>query len=321
MTDWATTACYGSLTGQTGGRTNSAVTWPPVFPPDIPSAPARVLELWPEGVPGLKPDGGPERIVEETRVTNIHRPTLACWPAPPGRANGTAAIVCPGGGYVRLAVVNDGELVARWLNSLGVSAFVLKSRLVEYGQPAPLQDVLRALRTVRAGAAGFGVRADRVGALGFSAGGHLAACAALLPAHPLGQTGVAMDAVNARPDFAALVYPVITMAEPFMHAGSRDALLGPAATPELAAFWSVECQVAPGAPPFFLAHAQDDDVVPVENSLAFYTALRRAGVPAELHLYETGGHSHGLLSPMGGPGEWPRRMEDWLRRRGLLDKP
>lgn len=294
--------------------------WPPVFPSDIPAAPAKIIELWPEGVPGFKPDGGPERMLDELRVANIHRPTLSFWPAPAGRANGTAVILCPGGGYVRLAVVNDGERVARWLNSLGVSAFVLKSRLVECGQPAPLQDVLRAIRTVRAGAAEFGVRADCLGVLGFSAGGHLAVCAALLHTHALGKTGAPMDAVNARPDFAALIYPVITMTEPFMHADSRDALLGVNASPDLAAFWSVERQVTAEAPPFFLAHAQDDDVVPVENSLAFYAALRRAGVPAEMHLYEKGGHSLGLLSPMGGAGEWPRRMEDWLRRRGLLGK-
>jgi acetyl esterase/lipase len=309
------------LDGPDARAHNRPVNWPPDFQSDIPAAPARVLDLWPEGVPGFQPGGGPERMLDELRVANIHRPTLAWWPAPAARANGTAAVVCPGGGYVRLAVVNDGELVARWLNSLGVSAFVLKSRLVEYGAPAPLQDVLRALRTVRAGAAEFGVRADRVGALGFSAGGHLAACAALLHAHPLGKTGAALDAANARPDFAGLIYPVVTMAEPFMHAGSRDALLGPAPAPEQAALWSVERQVTPDAPPFFLAHAQDDDVVPVENSLTLYAALRRAGVPAELHLYEAGGHSHGLLSPMGGPGEWPRRMEDWLRRRGLLERP
>ncbi len=291
----------------------------PTASPSAPAAPC-VLDLWPEGVPGLKPDGGSERIVEETRVANIHRPTLTFYPAPAALANGTAVIICPGGGYVRLAVETDGVLVARWLNSLGVAAFVLKSRLVEYGQPAPLQDVLRALRTVRAGAAGFGVSADRVGLFGFSAGGHLSACAATLYDHPAGRTGTALDAVNARPDFAALIYPVITMDPALTHPMSRDALLGPAPSPELVALYSVERHVTRNTPPCLLLHSQDDTIVPVENSVEFYLALRRAGVPAELHLYERGGHGLGLLSEIGGPGEWPRRAEAWLRTRGLLAK-
>lgn len=294
------------------------MTWSPVFPPAIPSTPARSLDLWPEGVPDFKADGGPERIVEETRVANIHRPTLTFWPAPAALANGTAVVICPGGGYVRLAVETDGVLVARWLNSLGVAAFVLKSRLVEYGQPAPLQDVLRALRLVRAGAAGFGVRSDRLGLFGFSAGGHLSACAATLWDHPVGKTGAALDAVNARPDFTALIYPVITMAPPYVHAMSRDALLGSAPSSDLVALYSVERQVRENTPPCFLVHSQDDSIVPVENSVEFYLALRRAGVSAELHLYERGGHGLGLQSEVGGPGEWPRRAEAWLRTRGLL---
>lgn len=308
------------LDGEDMRAQNRAVIWPPDFPPDIPTAPARVLDLWPEGVPGFQPDGGPERVVEVTRVANIHRPTLACWPAPAGRARGLGIVVCPGGGYVRLAVETDGVLVARWLNSLGVSAFVLKSRLVEYGQPAPLQDALRALRTVRAGAAEFGVRADHVGVLGFSAGGHLAACAATLHAHALGKTGAALDTVDARPDFAAMIYPVIAMAGPFAHALSRDSLLGTGAPTALAEFWSPQRHVTAAAPPTLLVHAQDDVIVPVENSVEYYLALRRAGVPAELHLYERGGHGLGLVTDVGGQGEWPRRMEDWLRRRGLLEK-
>jgi len=304
------------LTGENGRRKNIAVAspYPALSDP-------KIIDLWPEGVPGLKANGGPEGIEEESRVNNVHRPTLAFYLAPAAGATGTAMVVCPGGGYVRLSMEYEGRLVAHWLNSLGVTAFVLKSRLKEYGQPAPLQDVLRALRLVRSGAAGFGVRADRVGVLGFSAGGHLAACASTLSGLADGKTGAAIDAVNARPDFALLIYPVITMRPPFVHASSRDALLGPGPQPELVARYSVEQQVTAGAPPTFLVHAQNDALVPVENSIEYYLALRRAGVPAELHLYASGGHGLGMKSEMGGPGEWPRRAEGWLRAHGLLANP
>ncbi len=280
----------------------------------------QVIDLWPEGVPGLKPDAGPERIVEETRLANIHCPNLTYYPAPFARANGTGIIICPGGAYLRLSMENEGAAIARWLNSLGIAAFVLKSRLVEYGQPAPLQDVLRALRTVRSSAASFGVRADRIGLIGFSAGGHLAASAATLHESPEGKTGAAIDAVRARPDFTLLIYPVITMEPPFAHGVSRESLLGPNPASHLVARWSPEKHVQPDTPPAFIAHAQDDGVVPVENAVQYYLALRQSGVPAELHLYETGGHGFGLRPDAGRAACWVRQAEDWLQAHGLRTK-
>jgi len=278
-----------------------------------------VIPLWPEGVPGAKAAGGPEREVDG-RVSNVHRPTLTHYPAPAGRATGAAVIVCPGGGYARLAIANEGEGLTRRLLDMGVAAFVLKYRLVEYGHPAPLQDVLRAVRLVRSRAAEFGVRPDRIGLAGASAGGHLAATAATLFDAPEGRTGHALDEVSARPDFVALLYPVITLRGPFAHEGSRRNLLGDNPPEDLVERLSVDTQVTGATPPVFLVHTTEDTSVPVENSLLFFDALRRAGVPAELHVYERGPHGFGVRDDFGTTSEWPDRWEAWMRSRGWLDR-
>lgn len=291
----------------------SAVSFVSVLPAAEP-----VIDLWPEGVPGLKPDATPEKE-ENERVSNVHRPTLTVFVPPAGTANGTAMVVAPGGGYMRLAMGHEGVDVARWLNSLGVTAFVLRYRMVEYGHPAPLRDALRALRTVRSRAEEFGVRADRVGMIGFSAGGHLTASAATLFDSPEGRTGAELDAkVSARPDFAILMYPVITLKDPHAHAGSRRALLGADATAEAVAAMSLESRVTNETPPTFIVHTQDDRTVPVENAVAFYLALRNAQVPVEMHLYEKGGHGFGLRPGHGQTSDWPKRAEAWMRGHGWL---
>lgn len=281
------------------------------------SSETKVVELWPEGVPGLRADASPEKV-NDGRVGNVHQPTLTWYPAPAGLACDTAVIICPGGGYGWLSMENEGSTPAHWLNSLGVSAFVLKYRLAEYGHPAPLQDVLRAVRLVRARAAEWGVKPNRIGVLGFSAGGHLAACAGTLYDAPEGRTGAALDAVSARPDFLVLLYPVITMKDPYVHAGSRRNLLGPQPTPEQIDHLSAEEQVTNDTPPAFLVATTADKSVPVENSIEFYEALHRAGVPAELHLYERGPHGFGLKPGYGATSEWPRLCEQWLRLHGWL---
>jgi acetyl esterase/lipase len=277
----------------------------------------RVIPLWPEGVPGARADGGVERI-ENERVMNVQVPTLTYFPAAKKDATGTAVIVCPGGGYVRLAFVKEGEEYARFLNSLGVSAFVLKSRLVEYGQPAPLQDVLRAVRVVRSRAGEFGIREERIGVMGSSAGGHLASTAATLYDAPEGRTGAPLDAVSARPSFAVLVYPVITMKEPYAHLGSRRALLGENPSEELVDRFSTQLQVTKDTPPAFLVHTQEDASVPLENSVYFFQALRRFKVDAELHLFEKGPHGFGMGQGLGPTSEWPKRLETWMRSHGWL---
>jgi acetyl esterase/lipase/lysophospholipase L1-like esterase len=268
-----------------------------------------VIPLWPEGVPGLKINAGPE-VEFNGRFTNIHNPTITMYAPDVAKSTGVAVIVSPGGGYVR---VSDGKPEAEWLNSLGITAFVLKYRLDNYGHPAPLQDVLRAVRIVRSRAVEFGIRTDRIGVMGGSAGGHLSACAATLWDSPLGKTGHPLDDVSARPNFAALVYPVITMEDPFVHKGSRKALLGEHPTPEQIQLLSLEKQIRSNCPPFFLAATMADKSVPVENSLKFYQALRDAGVPAELHAYAAGSHGNSRDPQYGPTAKWPQRCEEWLR--------
>jgi acetyl esterase/lipase len=216
-------------------------------------------------------------------------------------------------------MLHEGADVAAWLNDRGVAAFVLRYRLGHrYRHPAPLDDVTRALRLVRSGARGYGVAPDRIGVWGFSAGGHLASTAATLFAEADPQARDPVDRVTARPDFAILTYPVIFMDGPGTHEGSRRRLLGDDPPAALRKKLSTDRQVTPRTPPTFLFHTTEDSGVPPENSVAFYLALRKAGVPAELHIYEKGRHGVGLA-----PGDpilstWGARLEDWLRVRGVL---
>jgi acetyl esterase/lipase len=281
------------------------------------AAEPKVIPLWPEGVPGLKPDAAEERIVDG-RVVGVHYPSLTMYA--PDKPNGTAVILCPGGGYVRLAIGESGGADTKWLNSLGVTVFVLKYRMVEYGYPAPLRDVLRAIRIVRSRAAEFGVRPDRVGLLGGSAGGHLAACASTMWDAPEGKTGAAIDSVNARPDFTMLIYPVVTMEDPYVHKGSRKALLGPNPSPELVQLLSIEKHVRKDAPPMFLVATMADQSVPVENTLQLYKALRDAGVPSEMHVYAHGAHGASRDPKYGTTALWPQRAEEWMHDNGWLPK-
>lgn len=275
------------------------------------------IPLWPEGVPNQIPNPAEELIGDEIAVSQVHRPTLARFAAAPERACGTAVIICPGGGYTSLSFLKEGIEYAQWANALGIEAFVLKSRLADYGQPAPLQDVLRAVRLVRSQTAEFGVRTARIGVMGSSAGGHLAACAGTLFDHPAGRTGAALDAVSARPDFLILGYPVITMEPGVTHTGSRHALLGKEPTPELEALYSLERQVTGATPPTFLMHTQADAAVPVENAVRFFTALTRANVAAEFHAYECGAHGNGMRNVALPVSDWAARAAAWLGARGL----
>ena len=278
----------------------------------------KIVPLWPEGVPGAIPAAPPEQVLDEGRIAAVHVPTLTAYPAPGASRTSTAVIVCPGGGYRRLAFAHEGIAVASWLNSLGVSAFVLKYRLSEYGHPAPLRDVLRAVRLLRSEAGTWGIDPQRIGVLGFSAGGHLASSAATLFDAPEGRTGAALDAVSARPDFLVLVYPVITLAGPSAHAGSREALLGKSPAAELVDALSTHLRVTDRTPPTFLVHGGTDTAVPPDNSLLFYSALRRAGVPAEIHLYQEGPHGIGLRPGYGPMSAWADRCAEWMKARGLL---
>ena len=264
--------------------------------------------LWPDGAPDAKGSAANDK------------PTLQIYLPAADQANGTSVVICPGGGYGHLAMGHEGRDIGHWLNSLGIAAFVCdyRHRGKGYGHPAPLQDASRAIRTVRARAAEFHVAADRIGILGFSAGGHLASTVATHFDAGDGDAKDAIQRVSSRPDFAVLCYAVIAFDEPFTHRGSQNNLLGADADKALVQQFSNEKQVTADTPPTFLWHTNEDNGVPPENSVAFYLAMRKAKVPAELHIYERGRHGLGLAKSVPGTADWSDRCAQWLRGRGLL---
>lgn len=274
------------------------------------------IVLWPEGVPNVPANLPPEQVGKSGSITHVNRPTLTVMA--PEHPNGTAVIVCPGGGYSQLVFVGEGVDMAHWLNQLGITAFILKYRLGDFGQPAPLQDALRAIRTVRSQAARWHIDPHHVGIIGFSAGGHVAASAGTLFANPAGNSGRPIDQVEARPDFMMLVYPVITMEPPYAHPGSRNQLIGKDPSQQLIDLYSLEKQVTPQTSPTFLVATEEDKVVPAQNSLHFYEALLKAKVPAELHLYQKGPHGFRLRPGYGPTSLWTQRAADWMQAHGWL---
>ena len=246
-------------------------------------------------------------------------PTLTVYMPPNTTGPMTAVIIAPGGGYVNLAMNLEGRMPANYLNTLGVAAFVLKYRLgPRYHHPIELGDAQRAIRTVRARAAEWHIAPDRIGIMGFSAGGHLAST---VSTHfDAGDTAALdpIDRVSSRPDFAILGYPVITFTESWTHQGSKNALLGPAPDPAIVRSLSNETQVTAATPPTFLFHTNADTTVPVENSVQYFLALRKAGVPAELHVFKDGGHGAGLAFQDPVLSEWPKTLANWLRASGLI---
>jgi acetyl esterase/lipase len=269
--------------------------------------PSRV-PLWPDGAPDAKAN------------TPLDQPDITVYPIGGSQKTNSAVIVFPGGGYVNLAVDHEGVQIASWLNSYGVTAFVVRYRLgPQYHHPVELGDAQRAVRWVRAHAGDYGFDPHQIGVWGFSAGGHLASSVGTHfdagkpdPSDPI-------DRQSCRPDFLILAYPVITFQEPYLHRGSRDSLLGKNADPELVRSLSNELQVTKDTPPTFLFHTSDDAVVPVQNSLMFYEALRAAHVDAEMHIFEHGPHGVGLARDKPELSQWPDLLAHWLRARGLLN--
>jgi acetyl esterase/lipase len=261
--------------------------------------------LWPNGAPGALGSADEDK----PSLT----PYLAKSP------NGTAVIVCPGGSYMHLAMDHEGVQIAKWLNSLGISAFVLQYRLgPKYHHPAMIDDAQRAIRTVRSHAAALHIQPDRIGIWGFSAGGHLASTAATRFDSGDPHAADPIDRAGSRPDFAILAYPVISLNSEFAHVGSRTNLLGQNPDPKLVDELSNDQRVTPQTPPTFLFHTSADTVVPVENSVRFYLALRKAGVPAEMHIFQNGPHGVGLAATDATLSAWGGLLANWLRERGLL---
>ena len=267
---------------------------------------AKTELLWPNGAPNAKG----EQPADKPEIT-IHL-------APPEKANGAAIVICPGGGYGALMMSYEGHDIATWLNDNGVAGIVLKYRIAPYHHPCPLLDAQRALRTVRAHATELKIDPKRIGIMGFSAGGHVAAT---LGTHfDAGDPKAAdpIDRVNCRPDFLVLVYPVITMG-PKGHAGSRENLLGKTPAQEVIDSVSDEKQVTAQTPPTFLAHSKLDKVVPVEHSAMFYDALKAKNVPAEFLELPTGDHGLGCGK---GPEwtEWQAKCLEWLKKSKFMEK-
>lgn len=289
--------------------------------------PTETIDLWPGTPPGMPPTPPVETVTERSTdatyrdraVEGVARPRLVVFR--PARPNGAAMLVTPGGGYRRIVIDKEGYELARWLVERGVTVFVLFYRLPGEGWAAradvPLADAQRAMRIIRHRSERYGIDPARIGALGFSAGGHV--CADLMTrfAAAVYAPVDAADAMSARPCLAAPLYPVVTMTGARAHAGSRLALLGEAPTPAQEAAHSPHLNVPADAPPAFLLHAEDDEVVNVENTLLLRAALRARGIPVETHLFARGGHGFGLRLAAGKPvSAWPELFLAWSR--GLL---
>jgi acetyl esterase/lipase len=285
------------------------------------------FDLWPDSPPELLPNAAAAVELlhpsDGLLLTELHYPTLTVHPAPRDRATGAAVIVCPGGGYRVLAVEKEGIAVARWLNHHGITAGVLHYRLLPNRYPAALRDALRALRMMREQAPVHGYDPSRIGIMGFSAGGHLAASLSVLAAHPDAEVpGVPPSNTNEPgPAFSLLFYAAISLGSPAVitHTGSREALIGTDPSPELVKLTSLHLQVTPATPPTFLAHTHDDPTVPVAHSRVYFEALRAAGVSAELSDTHSGQHGLGIAldSPHPAVRAWSEECANWLRQRGL----
>ncbi|OGX89708.1 1,4-beta-xylanase [Hymenobacter coccineus] len=299
-----------------------------VFLMSLPLAPVLaqpVLPLYTGNIPNSIPSNGQEKSNTEANgnvhVTSVVQPSLTVYVPPAGTANGTSIIVCPGGGYGFLSMTNEGTEIAQRFTGMGITVFILKYRLPNDAmQPdksiAPLMDAQQALRLVREVAPKYNLNPERIGLMGFSAGGHLAATAGTQFAKPVGpKPGPA----SVRPAFLMLIYPVISFSDSLAHGGSRTNLLGQNPTAAQMVQYSADRQVTAQTPPTFLVHAQDDKTVKVQNSLAFYEACVHHGVPAEMHLFAKGGHGFGLHNGST-TDDWSERLREWLAANGWLTR-
>lgn len=307
----ATLASAGRATAATAPPVGEDI---PLWPGKAPGTPARLPTLktaQQSTTPGF----------DDRWLTGIGRPLMAV--RRPATPNGTAVMLIPGGGYGFISWDNEGEEQARWLTAQGVTCFILRYRLPGEGWAdralVPLQDAQRGIRLIRERAGTYGIDPAKVIALGFSAGGHLAGSLATRHAERTYAPIDAADRLSARPDLAGLIYPVVSLWAPFTHAGSRDNLLGPGASEAARRAASVETRVTAETPPLFIAHAGDDGLVPVANSLALYQAMIDAKRPAELHAFDAGGHGFGVRLPRSVPtSAWPTLFSAYARAHSVF---
>ena len=278
--------------------------------------PAATLKLWPGSPPGGGGPQGATQISAKGAASHVETPTLQVFA--PAKPNGMAVLIAGGGGYKRIELENEAYPAARWLNDRGITAFVLTYRLPPEGWTdgplAPLQDAQRALRLIRARTGVFHLDPQKIGVLGFSAGGHLMGMAAARSNFKSYAPIDEIDTLSARPDFAALAYPVITLQPPYDNTVSRRSLVGDHPTPDATAEWSVETHVRGGCPPVFLVQADDDPIANPENTRIMERACQAAGVPVERHALPSGGHGFGMGVAGVASAQWPAWYQEWLQK-------
>lgn len=295
--------------------------------------PSETIELWPGDAPGMPGVPPVEQMIERSSdaarpdraLLAIRRPRMVVFRpvhANTDRANGSALLVAPGGGYARVVIDKEGFEIGRWLAARGWTVFVLFYRLPGDGWAAgpdvALSDAQRAMRLIRSRARAYGIDPNRVAAMGFSAGGHVCGDLATRYAVPTYTPVDSADRLDARPALAAPIYAVQSMTRPLAHGGSRDLLIGRDALPVLEAAHSPARNVSARTPPCFMVHAEDDPAVDIGNTLQMRAALKAAAIPVETHLFATGGHGFGLRGVAGRPAEaWPTLFQDWARSHGL----
>ncbi|MGN6268837.1 MAG: alpha/beta hydrolase [Sphingomonas sp.] len=309
----------------------AAQTAPPMKAGDPPAGlpqPSETIDLWPNGAPGAPAklpvetvvEESPDRSINDRAVQGIATPRLVIFR--PRTPNGAAMLLIPGGGYRRIVIDREGYELARYLSDRGITCFVLFYRLPGDGwkdaPEVPLQDAQRAMRLIRARAADYGLAPERVGAMGFSAGGHMCAELAVRHNSKVYEPVDAADVMTAKPFVAAPIYPVVSMIRPEAHAGSRNLLLGDSPSRALQELHSPFLHVTANTPPCFLCAAEDDHTVPVANTVQFHEALRAKQVPVEMHLFGEGGHGFGLRRAIGKPvAIWPELFLNWARTQGF----
>ena len=283
------------------------------------------IKLWPDGIPGSKTDPSyVEKITTTdgriTRCEKVVTPDLTVFLPAPEKVNGAAVLICPGGGYGVLAFDHEGNAIAKWLNDNGIAGIILKYRLPSDQimidkSIGPLQDAQEAMRVIRRNAVSWKINPDRVGVIGFSAGGHLAST---LSTHYAEKVYEVKDNTSARPNFSLLIYPVVSFDTLITHRGTRNNLIGLKPDIKQVQRFSNELQITADTPPAFLVHSADDKAVPVMNSIGYFTGLQKNNIPVELHIFQKGGHGYGL-SPNGGTeSSWPALCIKWLKAMGLI---